>query len=98
MTLKLVHVNRRVLIVAAFAVGVLAIGLLSRQGEVRGAALTEPACLPDQLLVKFQSTADPATVTARYGATILNRIEGIDVYVLAVPAGSVGSRSHVRRT
>ena len=88
MTLKLVHVNRRVLIVAAFAVGVLAIGLLSRQGEVRGAALTEPACLPDQLLVKFQSTADPATVTARYGATILNRIEGIDVYVLAVPAGS----------
>ena len=82
------HVNRRMLIVAAFAVGVLAIGLLSRLGEVRRTALTESACPPDQLLVKFQSAVDPATVTARYGGTILNKIEGIDVYVLAVPAGT----------
>jgi len=88
MALKLVHVNRRVLIVAAFAVGVLAIGLLSRQGEIRRAALSEPACPPDELLVKFQPAADPAIETARYGATILSRIEGIDVYVLAVAAGT----------
>ena len=81
------HVNRRVLIVAAFAVGVLAIGLLTRQVEVRRTALSEPACPPDELLVKFQPAADPATVSARYGATVLNRIERIDVYVLAVPAG-----------
>ena len=82
------RIHRRALIVVAFAVGVLAIGLLSRQAEIRRAAFTEPGCPPDELLVKFQPSADPAAVTARYGATIQSRIQSIDVYVLAVPAGT----------
>ena len=49
---------------------------------------TEPACRPEELLVKFGPGADPATVTARYGASIVSSIPQIGVYVLAVPPGA----------
>jgi hypothetical protein len=46
----------------------------------------------DELLVKFRPGADPDIVAARYGATILRVIPGIEVYLVAVPAGSANDR------
>jgi hypothetical protein len=80
--------HRRALIVAAFAVGALAVGLLSSRVGIGRTALPATTCPPDELLVKFQPAADPSSVAARYGATILSRIQSIDIYVLAVQAGN----------
>lgn len=49
-------------------------------------------CPEEELLVKFRPGADPATVSARHGATIRSVISGIDVYVLAVPAGTTAEK------
>jgi len=45
-------------------------------------------CKPDSLLVKVNPGADPAAVIARHGGTIIRTISGIDVQVVAVPAGT----------
>lgn len=53
--------------------------------------VTSPApanCPPDRILVKVKPGADPATVIARYGGTIINTISGIDVQVVTVPGGA----------
>jgi hypothetical protein len=46
------------------------------------------ACKPDTILVKVSSGADPATVIARHGGTIVRTISGIDVQVVEVPGGT----------
>ncbi len=51
-----------------------------------------PECVPDELLVKFQPGADPTVVSDRYGATVTSVIQGIDVYVLSIPWGTVGQK------
>ncbi|MDP8922596.1 MAG: hypothetical protein M3O34_06925 [Chloroflexota bacterium] len=47
----------------------------------------EPACR-EEVLAKFRPVAAPATVAARYGASIVSSIPQIGVYVLAVPPGT----------
>src|SRR4051812_12313698 len=46
------------------------------------------SCKPDSLLVKVNPGADPAEVIERHGGTIVRTISGIDVQVVAVPAGT----------
>ena len=46
-------------------------------------------CPPEQALVKVNPGADPVEVVARHGGTILKTITGIDVQVVAVPAGTL---------
>jgi hypothetical protein len=61
------------------------------QAQTESPAPTESpvtSCLTDTLLVKMNPGADPATVVARHGGTIVHVIEGIDVQVVAVPAGT----------
>jgi thermitase len=53
-----------------------------------GAGAPAP-CAPDEVLVKFRPGADPAIVSARHGGTITSEIAGIQVYVVAVPPGTV---------
>jgi hypothetical protein len=55
---------------------------------VQGQGPTSQECGRHELLVKFRPGADPATVTARHGATVRRVIPGIEVYLLAVPGGS----------
>lgn len=45
-------------------------------------------CKPDTILVKVNPGADPSTVIARYGGTIVRTISGIDVQVVSVPGGT----------
>ena len=45
-------------------------------------------CKPDTILVKVNPGADPATVIARHGGTIVRTISGIDVQVVSVPGGT----------
>src|SRR4051794_12705689 len=45
-------------------------------------------CPSEQVLVKVQPGPDPAEVVGRHGGTILSTIKGIDVQVVAVPAGT----------
>lgn len=61
------------------------------QAQTESPAPTESpvtACKPDTLLVKVNPGADPATVVSRHGGTIVRTISGIDVQVVAVPAGT----------
>jgi hypothetical protein len=46
------------------------------------------ACKPVTLLVKVNPGADAPTVITRHGGTIVRTISGIDVHVVAVPAGT----------
>lgn len=45
-------------------------------------------CKPDTLLVKVNPGADAAAVISRHGGTLVRTISGIDVHVVAVPAGT----------
>ena len=54
----------------------------------RVGAPTVPACRREEMLVKFKPGADPATVAARYGASVESSIPQIGVFVLAVPPGT----------
>jgi hypothetical protein len=45
-------------------------------------------CKPDTILVKVNDGVDPAAVIARHGGTLVRTIGGIDVQVIAVPAGT----------
>jgi hypothetical protein len=61
------------------------------QAQTESPAPTESpvtSCLTDTLLVKINPGADPATVVERHGGTIVHVIEGIDVQVVSVPAGT----------
>ncbi|MBA2449132.1 MAG: hypothetical protein H0V51_14020 [Chloroflexi bacterium] len=55
-------------------------------------ATPSPECVADELFVKFRPGADPAVVSARYGGTIRSAISFIDVYVVAVPYGTVAQK------
>jgi len=46
------------------------------------------ACKPDTLLVKVKPGVDAPTVISRHGGTLVRTISGIDVHVVAVPAGT----------
>jgi hypothetical protein len=85
------------LLVLAFAVAGLAITARAQQdpspspvprqdtqGQSEAVVTT---CPPDRLLVKLKPGADPASVIARYGGTIVQTISGIEVQVVTVPAG-----------
>ncbi len=66
---------------------------------VSGAGMSAPAAVPptaapgdyvaDEVLVSFAPDVSPAVVARSVGARIAGRIEGLGVYVLKVPAGSV---------
>jgi hypothetical protein len=58
----------------------------AQQGE------SAPACPAEQALVKVLPGVDPAEVVARHGGTILKTIAGIDVQVVAVPAGTLSQK------
>jgi hypothetical protein len=87
------------LLLLAFAVAGLAISARAQQEPLpqdqpasRGDAQPRPegtvsACPPDRILVKARPGADPSAVIARYGGTIVQTIQGIDVQVVTVPAG-----------
>ena len=46
------------------------------------------ACKPDTLLVKVNPGVDAPTVISRHGGTLVRTISGIDVHVVAFPAGT----------
>ena len=78
---------RRLRLIAALAVLIATTALGAEADELMPA---QPAdCVPDEILVKFRPGADPAVVSTRHGATIRSVIGFIDVYVLAIPFGSV---------
>jgi hypothetical protein len=84
-----VRIPRRALFAIALLAGtVVALSLLLLAALGMLARSHEPECPPEEILVKFQRPADPAVVSSRYGAAILSKIESIDVYLLAVPAGT----------
>jgi hypothetical protein len=58
------------------------------QRQQEPSAAPAPACRPDRILVKVKPGADPATVIARYGGTIVQTIPGIEVQVVTVPGGT----------
>ena len=75
----------RFLVVFAL-VGLLTSGLaLTASAQQEGSG---PVCPPEQILVKVLPGADPAEVVARHGGTIVKTIEGINVQVVEVPAGT----------
>jgi hypothetical protein len=86
------------LLLLAFAVGGLALSARAQQdsGPPDGTRpppeasheASSPACGPDRILVKLLPGADPATVIARYGGTIIQTIPGIEVLVVTVPGGT----------
>ena len=92
------------LLVLVFAVAGLAMAVKAQQDEdvqptpieasqvqIEQLAPTESpvtACKPDTLLVKVNPGADAAAVISRHGGTLVRTISGIDVHVVAVPAGT----------
>jgi Fervidolysin N-terminal prodomain len=86
------------LFVLAFAIAGLAMTAQAQQDPApESAGVQDPLpspepsmtpCKPDSLLVKVNPGADPAEVIGRHGGTILRTISGIDVQVVAVPAGT----------
>ncbi len=81
--------NRIGLVLSASLVVVLAVS-----GSGLGAPAAAPQAAPgdhvaDEVLVSFAPEVSPAVVARSVGARIASRIEGLGVYVLKVPAGSV---------
>ena len=83
------NVMRPLSLSLALAVLVGAAAIVAADGP--GPALTDE-CVPDELLVKFRPGADPTTVSARHGATIIEPIVGIEVYLLSIPYGTVAEK------
>src|SRR3954469_8627560 len=77
-------IERLVVALAFVVAGVLGVGFVVRAQQDNPAA----NCPTEQILVKVQAGADPAEVVGRHGGTILSTIAGIDVQVVAVPAGT----------
>jgi hypothetical protein len=80
--------TRFVMVLALVAMAVIGLGLTA-YAEQDDPSMT---CLPEQALVKVRSGADPAEVVGRHDGTILSTISGIDVQVVAVPAGTLGQK------
>ncbi len=80
--------NRLVLVLSASLIVVLA---GSGAGLGAPAVDSRPAAdrVPDEVLVSFARDVSPAVVARSVGARLHGRLEGLGVYVLKVPAGSV---------
>jgi hypothetical protein len=80
--------SRFVIALAVVAMTVTGLGLAANAEQDDAGT----ACPPEQMLVKVRSGADPAEVVARHGGTILSTISGIEVQVVAVPAGTLSQK------
>jgi len=78
------EIMRRFLVALALsAISFSGLGIVANAQEDAGTG-----CPPEEVLVKVLPGANPTEVVERHGGTILWTIEGIDVQVVAVPAGT----------
>jgi hypothetical protein len=80
------------MLAALLFLAVVLLGAIFVISPMKAAVSEQPSCPPDELLVKFQPDADAVTLSAKHGATIVSMIPGIDVYLLAVPAGTAEAK------
>ena len=78
------EIMRRLLVALALsAISFTGLGIVANAQQDAGAG-----CPTEEILVKVLPDANPTEVVERHGGTILWTIEGIDVQVVAVPAGT----------